>query len=82
MQNELPSLITADAQAGLALPGRLADQLHVQVEQAEAKIEEPDGMNYIMRAEIPKEATAAVLFYAIAAANRGWPAKAGGTSEA
>jgi len=76
MQTELPSLITPDAQTGLALAGRLADQLHAQVDGANAKIRHPGGMNYLMPPAVPKEATASILFYAIAAANRGWPAKA------
>jgi hypothetical protein len=82
MQNELPSLITADAQTGLALAGRLADRLHSQVDEANAKIKQPGGMNYLMPPAFPREATVAILFYTIAAANRGWPAKAGDTREA
>jgi hypothetical protein len=82
MQNELPSLITADAQTGLALAGRLAHQLHAQVDAANARIKQPGGMNYLMRPALPEEATVSLLFYTIAAANRGWPAKVGGTSEA
>ena len=80
MQTELPSLITTDAQTGLALAGRLADQLHAQVAEANSKIERPGGMSFLMPPAVPKEATVAMLFYTIAAANRGWPAKAGGTS--
>lgn len=72
MPNELPSLITSDVQAGLALAGKLADQLHSVVEKADEQIPHPGGMNYLMPVAIPKEATAAILFYAIAAANHGW----------
>ena len=82
MQNELPSLLTADAQTGLALAGRLADQVHAQVDEASAKIEQPGGMNYLMRPALPKAATVSILFYAIAAANHGWAPKAGDTHEA
>ena len=74
MPNELPSLITPDAQAGLALAAKLAGQLLAQVEAAGEQIPRPGGMNYLMPKLFPKEATAAILFYAIAAANRGWPA--------
>jgi hypothetical protein len=74
MPNELPSLITPDARAGLALAGKLADQLHAQVEAACSQIQRPGGMNYLMPKPFPKEATASILFYAIAAANRGWSA--------
>jgi hypothetical protein len=82
MQTELPSLITPDAQTGLALAGRLADQLHAQIDEANAKIKRPGGTNYLMPPAFPKEASASILFYTIAAANRGWPAKAGDTREA
>ena len=74
MQNTFPSLITPDAQAGLALAGQLATQLHVQMELASAKVDRPGGMNYSLPAPVPKETTVSVLFYAIAAANCGWPA--------
>lgn len=72
MQNQFPPLITSDAQAGLALAGRLAEQLHTQLEQAGSKVELPGGMNYLLPAPVPKETTAAILFYAIAAVNHGW----------
>ena len=81
MQTELPSLITPDAQTGLALAGKLADQLHAQIDQANARIEPPGGMNFLVPPAFPRQATAAILFYAIAAANRGWAAKAGSTRE-
>ena len=82
MQTELPSLITPDAQTGLTLAGRLADQLHAQIDEANAKIKQPGGTNYLMPPTFPKEATASILFYTIAAANQGWPAKPGATREA
>jgi hypothetical protein len=81
MQTELPSLITPDAQTGLALAGRLAGQLHAQIDEANAKIKRPGGTNYLMPPAIPKEATTSLLFYTIAAANRGWPANAPATRE-
>jgi hypothetical protein len=74
MPNELPSLITPNVQAGLTLAGKLAAQLHAQVEAAGEQISRPGGMNYLMPKPFPKEATASILFYAIAAANRGWSA--------
>jgi len=72
MKDQLPSLITTDAQAGLRLAGRLADSLVAQIEEANAQVERPGGMNYLLPAGAPKEIIASILFYAIAAANRGW----------
>jgi hypothetical protein len=72
MNVEVPSLITPDAQAGLTLAGRLADCLHTQIEQGNAKVNRPGGMNYLLPAPVPKEIIAGILFYAIAAANGGW----------
>ncbi len=76
MKDELPSLITADAQAGLTLARQLADRLLAQIEQANAYVERPGGMNYLLPSPVPKEIIASILFYAIAAANRGWTSKA------
>jgi hypothetical protein len=61
MNNSFPSLITSDAKAGLELAGNLADQLQT--------------VNYLLPAPVPKEITASILFFAIAAANQGWPTK-------
>jgi hypothetical protein len=68
------SLITPDAQTGLALAGRLAEQLHGQLEKSAAQAERPGGMNYLQPPAVPKEVAAGILFYAIAAANQGWKA--------
>jgi len=68
----LPSLITPDASAGLALAGKPAEQLQGQL--ASTPAERPGGMNYLQPATVPKEAAAGILFYAIAAANQGWKA--------
>ena len=76
MKSELPSLITPNTQAGLALAGQLANSLHVQIEQANTQVERPGGMNYLLSAPVPKEIIANILFYAIAAANHGWTSKA------
>jgi len=76
MKVEVSSLITSDAQAGLTLAGQLADCLHAQIEQGNAKADRPGGMNYLLSAPVPKEFTAGILFYAIAVANRGWTSKA------
>lgn len=76
MTTTLPSLTTPDARAGLALAEKLAGQLDSQMEQARAKVERPGGMNYALPEPVPKEITASILFYAIAAANRGWTNKA------
>jgi len=75
MNNSFPSLITLDAKAGLALAGNLADQLQRVIEQDGSKSERPGGMNYLLPAQVPKEITASILFFAIAAANQGWSAK-------
>jgi len=76
MKNELPSLATLDAQAGLTPAGQLADGLHAQIEQTNAKAEWLGGMNYLLPAAAPKEIIASILFYAISAANHGWTSKA------
>ena len=76
MNNSFSSLITSDAQAGLALAGSLADQLQSQIDQASSKMERPGGMNYLLPGAVPKEIIASILFYAIAAANRGWKSEA------
>lgn len=73
MPNQFPSLLTPDAQAGLALATRLAHELHAQLETGAEKVERPGGMNYLATSSLPKELTGSVLFYAIAAANHGWP---------
>jgi hypothetical protein len=76
MKHQLPSLITPDAPAGLALAGKLAEELHCQLDQANSKVERPGGMNYLLPPAVPKEITSSILFYAIAAANCGWAGKA------
>jgi hypothetical protein len=73
MNHTFPSLITSDAETGLALAGSLADQLQSQIDQTRSKAERPGGMNYHLPAPVPKAITAGILFYAIAAANQGWP---------
>jgi hypothetical protein len=75
MKNELSSLNTPDTQAGLALAGRLAEKLQTQIELTQTQMEHPGGMNYLVPATVPKEMIAAILFYAIAAANGGWTNK-------
>ena len=72
MKDIFPSLITPDSQSGLALATKLAERLHAQIEHASTHAERPGGMNYLLPAQVPKETTASILFYAIAAANRGW----------
>jgi hypothetical protein len=73
MNDAFPSLITSDAKAGMELAGRLAHQLHSQIEEASCKVERPGGMNYLLPAQVPKEITTGILFYAISVVNRGWP---------
>jgi hypothetical protein len=74
MNNGFPSLITADASSGLALAEALADQLMAQMAAAEGRIDRPGGTNYLVGPSAPRGVVASVLFYAIAAANRGWTA--------
>ena len=75
MNNPFPNLITSDANTGLALARNLADQLLSQINRAGSNVERPGGMNYLSPAPVSKELTASILFYAIAAANQGWPTK-------
>ena len=75
MSDQFPSLITGDPESGLALAGRLAGELHAQIETAGAEVQRPGGTNYCLPTPIPKEVIAAVLFYAIATSNQGWTAK-------
>ena len=75
MQNQFPSLITADAQAGLVLAQEMAKRLQSQMAAASDKVERPGGMNFLLPRPVPVEITASILFYAIAAANLGWPVK-------
>jgi hypothetical protein len=78
MKNQLPSLITSDARAGLALAGTLAGELRAQSDHATAKVEHPGGTNYLLPAPVPQEVITGILFYAIAAANQGWNQHGGG----
>jgi len=49
----------------------MADRLLAQIEQANAHVERPGGMNYLLPPPVPKEIIASILFSAIAAANHG-----------
>ena len=77
MKNEFPSLLTPNAQAGMTLATALAEQLHAQIESTITTIPRPGGMNFLVPPTVPREITAGILFYAIAAANQGWPGKCG-----
>ena len=72
MKTQLPSLITSDAQAGMALACELAERMQTHHEQAARLVERPGGMNYLIAPKMSVEAVSCVLFYAIAAANNGW----------
>ena len=72
MNHQLPSLTTSDAPAGLKLAGELAEKVHTQLQAGSEQVARPGGMNYLQPAPVPKEMIASILFYAIAAANRGW----------
>jgi hypothetical protein len=72
MNTQLPSLITTNPLSGMVLAGQLAEQLHIQLEQANDQVAHPGGTNYLVAAPVPREVISSVLFYAIAAANGGW----------
>jgi len=72
MKTQLPSLVTSDPVAGLALACRLAEQLQAHHEQARNLAARPGGMNYLLPPNISVEVVSSILFYAITAANNGW----------
>jgi hypothetical protein len=72
MKTQLPSLITSDAKAGMALASQLAEQLQSHHEQARNSASRPGGMNYLLPPNVPLEVVSSILFYAISAANNGW----------
>jgi hypothetical protein len=76
MKPAFPSLLTPDANAGLALADTIADRLLAQMAQAQDRGERPGGMNYRIAPTVPREAIASAVFYTIAAANQGWPGAA------
>ena len=78
MNTELPSLITTNPLSGMVLAGELAEKLQSQFEQANTQVSHPGGTNYLGAAPVPREIISSVLFYAIAAANGGWPKPANG----
>lgn len=73
MKTQLPSLITSDADAGMTLACKLAERLQACHEKARNSIERPGGLNYLLPQDIPVEVVSSILFYAISAANNGWP---------
>jgi hypothetical protein len=73
MKTELPSLITPNPLSGMVLAGQLSEKLQQQLEQANTRVNHPGGTNYLTAAPVPREVISSVLFYAIAAANQGWP---------
>jgi hypothetical protein len=72
MSDRLPTLVTPDARAGLALAGKLAGELRAQFDDANSRVERLGGMNSLLPAPVPQEIIVGILFYAIAAANEGW----------
>jgi hypothetical protein len=72
VKSRLPSLITSNAETGMALACQLAEQLQAHHEQARNTVAHPGGMNYLLPPNIPVEFVSSILFYAIAAANSGW----------
>jgi hypothetical protein len=73
MKTQLPSLITNDPVAGISLACRLAEQLQAHHAETHDSIERPGGMNYLLPQNVPVEVISSILFYAITAANNGWP---------
>jgi len=73
MKTHLPSLITINAAAGMSLACQLAEQLQAHYEKTHGALERPGGMNYLLPQSVSVEFISGVLFYAIAAANSGWP---------
>ena len=75
MNQQLPSLITANTADGLKLAVKLAGELQGQFQRAHSNAERPGGTNYLLPAPVPQEIIASILFYAITAANGGWITK-------
>jgi hypothetical protein len=73
MKTQLHSLITSDPVAALSLACQLAEQLQAHLEETRDSIDRPGGMNYLLPQHVPVEIVSGILFYAIAAANYGWP---------
>jgi hypothetical protein len=71
---ELPSLITTSAADGLALAGQIAAQILDELVAATETVELPGGTHLLLPPALPRELVTSVVFYTIAAANRGWPA--------
>jgi hypothetical protein len=72
MKTQLPSLITSDAEAGLTLACKLAEQLQAHHEETRNTIERPGGMNYLLPQDVSVDVVSSILFYAITAVNNGW----------
>jgi hypothetical protein len=72
MKTQFPSLVTSNAETGMALVCQLAEQLQSHREQTRNMVTRPGGMNYLLPPNIPVEYVSSILFYAIAAANSGW----------
>jgi hypothetical protein len=72
MKTQLPSLITTDPAAGMALACQFAEQLHMHHEQARNSAEGPGGTNYLLPPPASVKVVSSILFHAIAAANNGW----------
>jgi hypothetical protein len=72
MKTQFPSLVTSNAETGIALACELAEQLQAHHKQARNTVARPGSMNYLLPPNIPVEFVSSVLFYAIAAANSGW----------
>jgi hypothetical protein len=71
---ELPSLITTNAADGLSLAGQIAAQILDQLDETTEMMEMPGGTHLLLPPAMPPELVTSVVFYTIAAANRGWPA--------
>jgi hypothetical protein len=48
MKTQLPSLVTSNAESGMILACKLAEQLQAHHEKVRNLIEHPGGMNYLL----------------------------------
>jgi hypothetical protein len=72
VKTQFPSLITSNAETGMALASHLAEELQAHHEETRNTVGRPGGMNYLLPPNIPVEYVSSILFFAIAAANNGW----------
>jgi len=76
LEPDFPSLVTTNAADGLALAGQIAAQILSQVAKANEKVQRPGGTHLLLPPAMSRELVTSIVFYTIAAANRGWPVNA------